>query len=246
MGARIRVFLTDEEDRTLKELRQGINVPQRVKDRAEAVRLSAQGWYVERIARYLGWHVTTVREALKRWKKKGLGGLWDQDKPKKQCNWSQEDMVCVEKWLLEEQRTYNAKQLVIRLKEEINVDITEGHLRRILKARGICWKRSRSSHKAKQKEDLKAIKQADLDMLEMAAAAGAIDLYYGDESGCSPWSDPSYSYYFKGQQKRIEQTVQGKRVNIMGFFQKLGTFFYGIIIGKVTSKTFIKLIDEQA
>jgi len=35
MGARLRVFLTTEEERTLFELRRATAVPQRVKDRAE-------------------------------------------------------------------------------------------------------------------------------------------------------------------------------------------------------------------
>ena len=50
MGARIRVLLNFEEDRTLFELRTATTVPQRIKDRAEALRLSAHGWYVEKIA----------------------------------------------------------------------------------------------------------------------------------------------------------------------------------------------------
>ncbi|NEO85993.1 MAG: helix-turn-helix domain-containing protein [Spirulina sp. SIO3F2] len=32
----------------------------RVKDRAEALRLSHQGWYVEKIAKHLHWSVGTV------------------------------------------------------------------------------------------------------------------------------------------------------------------------------------------
>jgi hypothetical protein len=43
MGARIRVRLNPEENRTLFELRTATTVPQRVKDRAEALRLSAHG-----------------------------------------------------------------------------------------------------------------------------------------------------------------------------------------------------------
>ena len=56
MGARLRIFLKAEEDRTLFEMRKASTVPQRVKDRAEAVRLNAQGWYVEKIANYFNWH----------------------------------------------------------------------------------------------------------------------------------------------------------------------------------------------
>jgi hypothetical protein len=44
MGARLRVvFLNAEEERTLFELRTASTVPHRVKDRAQMVRLNAQG-----------------------------------------------------------------------------------------------------------------------------------------------------------------------------------------------------------
>ena len=42
MGARLRVFLTQKQDKTLLELR-ATNVPQKVKDRAEVIRLNAHG-----------------------------------------------------------------------------------------------------------------------------------------------------------------------------------------------------------
>jgi hypothetical protein len=56
MSARLRIFLKAEEDRTLFEMRKASRVPQRVKDRAEALRINAQGWYVEKIANYFNWH----------------------------------------------------------------------------------------------------------------------------------------------------------------------------------------------
>ena len=54
MGARLRVFLTREQDKTLLNLRKE-DVPNKVKDRAEVVRLNAHGWYVEKIADHFGW-----------------------------------------------------------------------------------------------------------------------------------------------------------------------------------------------
>jgi hypothetical protein len=45
-------------------------------------------------------------------------------------------------------------------------------------------------------------------MLELSAAAGEIDLFYLDESGFSLWMPVTYSYFFKGEQKRQEQTIR--------------------------------------
>jgi DNA-binding NarL/FixJ family response regulator len=66
MGARLRVFLSEIEERTLFELRTATTVPQRLKDRAEVVRLSHQGMYVEKIAAFFKWNEQTVRETLQR------------------------------------------------------------------------------------------------------------------------------------------------------------------------------------
>ncbi|AFZ22329.1 hypothetical protein Mic7113_6768 (plasmid) [Allocoleopsis franciscana PCC 7113] len=109
------------------------------------------------------------------------------------------------------------------------------------------WKRTRVSHRDKQDSEQRAIKQADLDMLELAAATGEIDLLYLDESGFSLWSPASYSYFFRGEQKRLEQTPRrGRRLSILGLWQPLVSFVYGLVIGSFTSESYIKMIDQQA
>ena len=56
-------------------------------------------------------------------------------------------------------------------------------------------------------------------MLELSAAAGEIDLLYLDESGFCMWTPVSYTYYFQGQQKRLEQTTRrGRRLSILGLW----------------------------
>ncbi len=81
-------------------------------------------------------------------------------------------------------------------------------------------------------------------MLEMASAAGEIDLLYGDESGFCLWSEVGYSYYFIGEQKRQEQTKKkGKRLSIMGLWQPLVSFFYGLVLGSMKSEEFIAMMN---
>ena len=132
----MRVFLTPAEERTLWELRKATTVIQRVKDRAEAVRLSHQGWYVEKIAVHLHWHISTVRATLKRWQDGGLGGLWDAPGRGKERSWTEEDIVYLENCLREEERTYNSAQLAEKLKRERGVSLSPDHLRQVLRKRG--------------------------------------------------------------------------------------------------------------
>jgi putative transposase len=84
-------------------------------------------------------------------------------------------------------------------------------------------------------------------MLELAAAAGEIDLKYLDESGFCVWSEPGYTYYFRGEQKRLEQTKRrGRRLSIIGFLQPFISFVYGLVIGGVDRKSYIKMMEQEA
>lgn len=109
------------------------------------------------------------------------------------------------------------------------------------------WKRTRHSHRAKQDPLEKAKKLADLEMLECSAAAGEIDLQYLDESGFCLWMPAGYSYYFRGEQKRLEQTKRrGQRISILGLIQPLVSFVYGLVVGSFDGERYIKMMDDQA
>ena len=129
MGMRLRVFLTAEEDRTLWELRRATTVPQRVKDRTEVVRMNARGDYVETIAAYLRWHVETVHDALKRWLKEGLGGLWEAPGRGGKRRWQESDIEYLEQILIDDERTYSSRQLSDKLEQDRQVNLSPGHLR---------------------------------------------------------------------------------------------------------------------
>lgn len=109
------------------------------------------------------------------------------------------------------------------------------------------WKRTRHSHQSKQDPVEKAKKLADLEMLQWAAAVGEIDLFYLDESGFSLWLPVEYSYFFMGEQKRMEQTSRkGKRISILGLLQPLVSFVYGLVVGSFDSERYIMMMEEQA
>ncbi len=115
------------------------------------------------------------------------------------------------------------------------------------KTKGVIWKRTRKSHKGKQDPKAREIKQADLDMLELFAATGEIDLKYLDESGFCMWSEPSYTYYQRGEQKFLEQTKhRGRRLSIIGLLQPVVSFVYGLVIGGVNRKSYIQMMEREA
>ena len=135
MGARLRVFLTSSQDQTLFKLRTE-DVPQKVKDRAEVIRLNAHGWYVEKIAAHFHWTPQTVREVLHKWQKFGLEGLWELPGRGGKTKYKEEDIVFLEECLKKEPRTYNSQQLAQKLESERQIKLSPDRLRRVLKKRG--------------------------------------------------------------------------------------------------------------
>jgi transposase len=135
MGARIRVFLTREQDKTLLNLRTR-DVPQKVKDRAEVVRLNAHGWYVEKIAAHFNWTPQTVREVLHKWEKFGIQGLWEKPGRGGRTKYNEEDIIFLEECLKKEPRTYNSLQLAQKLERDRSIKLSPDRLRRVLKKRG--------------------------------------------------------------------------------------------------------------
>lgn len=135
MGSRLRVFLAPEQDKTLFNLRTA-DVPQKVKDRAEVIRLSAHGWYVEKIAAHLNWTAQTVREVLHKWQKLGMDGLWEKPGRGGKARWVETDMMFLEECLEKDPRTYNSVQLAQKLEQERSVKLSPDWLRQVLKKRG--------------------------------------------------------------------------------------------------------------
>jgi transposase len=135
MGSRLRVFLTREQDKTLFNLRTA-DVPQKVRDRAEVIRLSAHGWYVEKIATHFNWTAQTVRFVLHKWEKLGLEGLWEKPGRGGKPKWEEADIIFLEECLEKEPRTYNSVQLAQKLEQERSVKLSPDHLRQVLKKRG--------------------------------------------------------------------------------------------------------------
>nr|WP_293110995.1 helix-turn-helix domain-containing protein [Okeania sp. SIO2F4] len=133
MPSPLKVRLTSEEKQCLFELKSNPKIPQRTKHRAEALVLSDRGWKVSVIAVHLNCAQQTVRQTFYRWLTQGKEGLFDSPRSGRRPVWTTEDIKYIEECLEKEERTYNSRQLVEKLKQERSVEISHDRLRKILK-----------------------------------------------------------------------------------------------------------------
>ena len=137
MPAPIRIVLTEEEDRTLLELRVATSVPQRTRDRAHMLRLNAQGWNTPAIAEIFECHEHTLRATIRRWQADGLSGLWESPGRGAKRKWLETDLQYLEQCLEKEGRTYNSLQLAHKLSQERQVKLSPDRLRHLLQKRAL-------------------------------------------------------------------------------------------------------------
>lgn len=101
--------------------------------------------------------------------------------------------------------------------------------------------------KGKQNQKEKKKKELDLKTIENYAQHGFVKLKYLDEAGFALWSPVSYTYVRKGEQKEIKQTKRrGRRLNIIGIFEKNTSFEYGLVLGGIKTDIYLKIMDWQA
>ena len=68
-----------------------------------------------------------------------------------------------------------------------------------------------------------------------------------DESGFCALDEPGYTYYPKGEQKRLQQASRrGCKLSIVGRFQHDISFIYGLVIGGVDRKVYIQMMESEA
>ncbi|MBV8883088.1 MAG: helix-turn-helix domain-containing protein [Chroococcidiopsidaceae cyanobacterium CP_BM_RX_35] len=78
MPAPLKVKLNAVVARELLQMKQTPEIPQRVRERAEMVRLNGYGWSVSQIAKYMKKCPHTVRDSLHRFKESETGGCGKQ------------------------------------------------------------------------------------------------------------------------------------------------------------------------
>ena len=132
-----QVYLSEEEDQALLEMSKDSSIPTRVRQRAEALRLSARDWTVPRIAEFLNWHEQTVRETFYRWWDGGREGLFEASGRGMPPRWKDEDIAYLEKRLHEDEKTYNSQQLCELLLQERGVRLSAIQLRKVLKKKAL-------------------------------------------------------------------------------------------------------------
>lgn len=152
------IRLSEEENEKLRELEQNPHIHQKVRLRAQILRLSHEGMSMQGIGRYVSKSYDTIRT---RWEKEGYRGLADHyEQHGKEAVITQEIQDFIREKLAEA-RTWTCGQLSETVFESRGVKVGAEGIRLRLKQMGYSWKKGRFvPAKRPSEEELKQHKAA--------------------------------------------------------------------------------------
>ena len=141
--------------------------------RAQAVLYKAQGMSSAQIARLLGVHLRTVQRWVARYKERGVAGFKDKPRPGRKPKVTKEARKKLLEAALKSPRLFgflknnwSLEMLRLYLKKETGIEISDEHVRRLLKKHGVVYKRpklvapGKRGKRAKKVENYKRVARA--------------------------------------------------------------------------------------
>lgn len=142
MSAKRYIKLTAQEDEQLRRVEQSGGLGPKVKLRATVLRLSNQGWDIERLVGYTSRSRWSIQRDFDRWKARGVEGLADGAPPGNPLQVTEEVGAFLQEKLGEE-RAWNAAQLADEVAERFKLQLHPETIRHHLREVGYRWKRTR-------------------------------------------------------------------------------------------------------
>lgn len=160
------IKLSKEENEKLRALEQNPQIHQKVRLRAQILRLSYEGMSMERIGQYVGKSYDMVKRSFNRWETESYAGLADHFE-----NQGQKPIVSKEvrrfiEAKLKEERTWTCAQLSEAINEQYRLKVGAEGLRLRLKEMGYSWKKGRFVPANQPSEDELKYHKAALDSLK--------------------------------------------------------------------------------
>lgn len=152
------------------------------------------------------------------WDERGLLSLYDRPGRGRKAKLTDEQKVQVKQWADASPR--QLKPVIEKIKATWNISVSLDTLKRVLKSFKMSWRRMRRGTAKPPSADYER-KRSALDILKSLEAAGAIDLYYLDETGFTLVPPIPYAWQVIGQTLAIP-SQRSKRLNVLGFMTRRG------------------------
>ena len=168
----------------------------RVRDRAQCVLLSEQGYTIPTLCKMLDVTQVTIYNWFNNWEERGLAGLYDKPGRGRKKKLTVEQQAQVIEWTRQSPR--NLKKVITLVRAQFGVEVCKQTIQRLLKAVRWSWRRMKRKPKGTPNPQEVASVKSMLEAFCWGAQYGLVALYYYDESGFSLVPSIPYAWQEKG------------------------------------------------
>lgn len=212
-----------------------------VRNRANCIILSYQGFSIKLLMKLFGVSRKTIYNWLTRWEERRLVGLYNETGRGRKPKFNQEQKEQILDWVKEEPKRLT--KTLINIQNKWKIDVSKETIIRIIKKLKMTWKRMKRGLRKKPEKWELEVKLPRLAELKQQDKKGEIDLRYLDESGFSLSPFIPYAWQEKGKEI-ILTSSQSKRINILGLMNRKNDLYYEIYSGTTNSEKVINFLDK--
>ena len=213
----------------------------RVRQRAQCMLLSYQGYTIKELAFIFKVDRVTIYNWFNSWESKHFAGLYDRKGKGRHPILNDEQKDQIRQWVKAFPKNLNKIRALIR--EEFGLEVSKQTIKRVLKSLQCSWRRIRKRVKGQPDPDTYQERKEALETLIAEDKEGIIDLRYFDESGFC--LDPCVPYAWQEADETIAiESTPSERVNVVGFLNTRHELDAYTIKGSVTSDVVIHFMDD--
>ena len=212
-----------------------------VRQRAHCILLRSQGRSVSDLLEIFPVSRKTLYNWFTAWETGSVAGLYDRPGRGRKPTFTPEQQEQIGQW--SQEHPQQLKQVLQKIKETWDVEVSQKTLTRVLKGLQMSWHRFRRVVGGQPDAQEYSEKQAQLEVLKHLEAAGEIDLYYLDETGFCLIPYVPYGWQPIGETLEIP-SQRSQRLNVLGLMSRSNRLESYISTQSITSEVVIACIDK--
>lgn len=189
----------------------------RVRQRAQCILLSYQGYMTNELAHIFKVDRITIYNWFNEWERRHFAGLYDRKGKGRNPIFSQDQKEQIRQWV--KLHPKNLNNVIALIQEELGLSASKSTIKRVLKSLKFSWHRIRRRVNGEPDPVVYQERKEALEKLIEEDCEGIIDLRYYDESGFCLVPYIPYAWQEQGETMEIE-SGRSKRLNVLGFMNK--------------------------
>jgi transposase len=211
-----------------------------VRQRAQCLLLHQEGFSIVQLLNILKVSRKTLYNWFNAWEEKSLVGLYNQPGRGRKPTFTPEQQEQIRDWT--QQHPRQLKQVLQKVKENWNIEVSTKTIKRVLKIMQMSWHRFRRRVSGQPNPQEYAGKQVQLEDLKRLDTEGELELYYMDESGFCLVPCVPYGWQFVGETLEIP-SQRSKRLNVLGIMRRNNQLESYVSTQSITAEVVIACID---